>query len=61
MVKIRNRTTQRLSIKLASGQTIVLAAGGTADISDADARSPAVQVLINRGQIVIISGTTRPR
>ncbi len=64
MVKIRNKTNQRLSIKLASGQTIILAAGGTADISEADARSPAVQTLISRGQIAIISGTTgtaRPR
>lgn len=51
---IRNNLNQSVVLNLANGSTVNLPAKGTAVLSDADLASPALQRLINAGDIAIV-------
>ncbi len=52
---IKNKTKQRLAVSLSGGRTINVAAGATANVTDADLSSPNVQNLIRAGKLELVT------
>lgn len=54
MTVIRNKLNQRLIINLTGGKNIDLLAKGTTNVSEKELSSPHLQVLITKGDVMVI-------
>jgi len=53
-VTLKNRLNQRLVIKLTGGRTITIMAQGTVEVTENEAKNTQIQILIQRGDLVVI-------